>query len=402
MAGPIPGVNITAPRALEPYAGSTLIFSGEPPTLLIENAGTSGARTIWLQLEVGTDSNFQQIVHQADQIALGGNGRTSYRLPAPLGAGYTYYWRTRAADGANTGPYSAVSSFSVVPPVVIDAPVATAPSGKITTNKPEFKVTNGAISGTTGVAYRFEVSQSGDFSNHDGARHRVAQRQRHDDDDARRAAVQDDLLLARARQRRHERIAVLEHADVHDARSSGSHRPAAAVVAVCPLACRGVPAAEARTAARCRATARASCGPWRGRIPARSQNSCQDHGGSGSSWIRSSIRCAPTTRAGATTASAATRTIRRRMSSRITTGPDRMQNSTEVYIIDIIGGHCGPNPSPTWIDVTGGDDQLGNDRTLDQPRKILSGTVDGIRARRDRGKVLDTRTSDRSGDRRCC
>ena len=49
--------------------------------MLIENAGTSGARTIWLQLEVGTDASFQQIVHQADQIALGGNGRTSYRLP---------------------------------------------------------------------------------------------------------------------------------------------------------------------------------------------------------------------------------------------------------------------------------------------------------------------------------
>ncbi len=75
--------------------------------------------------------SFQQLVHQADQIALGSNGRTAYRLPAPLGAGYTYFWRTRAADGANTGPYSAVSSFNVVPPVVIDAPVATAPSGKI-------------------------------------------------------------------------------------------------------------------------------------------------------------------------------------------------------------------------------------------------------------------------------
>jgi hypothetical protein len=71
VAGPIPGVNITAPRPLEPYAGSTLVFNGEPPTLLIENAGTSGARTIWLQLEVASDTSFQQIVHQADQISLG-------------------------------------------------------------------------------------------------------------------------------------------------------------------------------------------------------------------------------------------------------------------------------------------------------------------------------------------
>lgn len=28
------------------------------------------------------------------------------------------------------------------------------------------------------------------------------------------------------------------------------------------------------------------------------------------------------------------------------------EGSTDVYIIDIIGGHCGPEPSPAWIDVT--------------------------------------------------
>src|SRR5688572_33438746 len=81
IAGPIPGVNITAPRPLEPGAGSTLVFDGQPPTLLIENAGTSGVRGIWLQLEIGIDTSFAQLVHQADQIALGNNGRTTYRLP---------------------------------------------------------------------------------------------------------------------------------------------------------------------------------------------------------------------------------------------------------------------------------------------------------------------------------
>src|SRR4051812_11408612 len=163
VAGPIPGVNITAPRALEPYAGSSITYTGEPMTLLIENAGSSGSRSIWLQLEVGIDAKLQQIVYQADQIALGSNGRTSYRLPAPLGAGYTYYWRTRASDGANVGPYSDVASFSVVNPVVIIAPVATSPSGTQTTLTPEFKVINGAINGTSGVTYRFEVSKSADF-----------------------------------------------------------------------------------------------------------------------------------------------------------------------------------------------------------------------------------------------
>jgi hypothetical protein len=29
------------------------------------------------------------------------------------------------------------------------------------------------------------------------------------------------------------------------------------------------------------------------------------------------------------------------------------QGSTDVYIIDIVAGHCGSSPGPTWIDVTG-------------------------------------------------
>ncbi len=165
VAGPIPGVSITAPKPLEPGAGSTLTFGAEPPTLLIENPGTSGVRALWLEVEVGTDTGFQQVVHKADRVTPGDGGRTSYRLPEPLGAGYTYYWRSRAADGANTGPYSAVSSFSVVPPVVIDPPTPVAPNGTLTTNKPDFRVTNGAISGTSGVVYRFEISPSADLGN---------------------------------------------------------------------------------------------------------------------------------------------------------------------------------------------------------------------------------------------
>jgi len=165
VAGPIPGVNITAPKPLEPYSGSTLTFTGEPQTLLIENAGTSGARALYLQLEVATDDQFRSLVFQADRISLGPDGRTSYQLPSPLGAGYTYYWHTRAVDGANSGPYSATYNFAVVPPVTIDPPFAQAPSGTVTgSNKPEFKAVNGAIFHTTGVTYRFEVAKDAGFT----------------------------------------------------------------------------------------------------------------------------------------------------------------------------------------------------------------------------------------------
>jgi hypothetical protein len=33
-------------------------------------------------------------------------------------------------------------------------------------------------------------------------------------------------------------------------------------------------------------------------------------------------------------------------------GPGPDEGSPDVYIIDIIGGHCGSNPSPIWNDVT--------------------------------------------------
>ena len=122
VAGPIPGVAITAPKTLEPVMGQQVVADGTPTVLLIENSGTSGQRELFLQVDVAADAGFQQFVHQANRVPLGPNGRTSYRMPDALGAGQTYYWRARAADGANTGPYSSVSHFSMVEPVKIEAP----------------------------------------------------------------------------------------------------------------------------------------------------------------------------------------------------------------------------------------------------------------------------------------
>ena len=106
LAGPIPGVAITAPGPLEPGVGAQLMKDTAPPTLVLANATTSGVRDLWMQVEVASDADFKQIVHQADRVEPGANGKTSYRLPEPLGPGKTYYWRARALDGANTSPYS--------------------------------------------------------------------------------------------------------------------------------------------------------------------------------------------------------------------------------------------------------------------------------------------------------
>jgi hypothetical protein len=351
VAGPIPGVNITAPRALEPGAGSTLTFNGEPPTLLIENAGSSGARSLWLQLEVGTDSGFQQIVHQADQIALGSNGRTSYRLPAPLGAGYTYYWRTRGADGANTGPYSEVSSFAVVPPVVVNAPVATAPSGNLTTNKPDFRVTNGAISGTSGVGYRFEVSRSADFGqivavvtvpvNGSGSTTMSLGELPYKTTYFWRVSASDGSIESN-----YSNTLQFTTADAPapiPVPGGGGGVPGGVPTGPGGRAAPGGPL-PSYGAGVVQAVARAN--------PGALANSCQEHGGS---WqfldqVVDTLRTYDTRwgyngkRGNANDPSLDVVTYNY--------GSGADQGSTQVYIIDVIGGHCGSNPSPSWNDVT--------------------------------------------------
>jgi len=350
VAGPIPGVNITAPRGLEPYAGSTLTYTGAPVTLLIENAGTSGARNIWLQVEVATDFGFQQIVHQADQVTPGSGGRTSYTLPAPLGAGYTYYWRSRALDGANTGPYSPVSTFNVVPPVVIDAPRAMEPSGTLKTNKPDFKVTNGAVSGTSGVGYRFEVSKTGDFSQitavvtvpigGSGTTQMTLGELPYKTTFYWRVRGSDG-----AKESDYSNVLAFTTADPPPPPPSGGGGVPS-----------GVPTGPGGRASAgggipsygpgvVQAVARAN--------PAALANSCQSHGGS---WqfmdqVVDTLRTYDTRWGYNGKRGNTNDPSHDAIAYNYGGGPDA--GSTEVYIIDIVAGHCGPTPSPAWIDVTG-------------------------------------------------
>jgi hypothetical protein len=351
VAGPIPGVAITAPKPLEPHAGETLTFSSEPPTLLIENAGSSGVRTIWLQLEVSTDSGFSQVVHQADQITPGENGRTTYRLPEPLGAGFTYYWRSRASDGANTGPYSATSSFNVVPPVVIDTPTPTEPQGNINTNRPTFKARNASISGTTGVVYRFQIATNPEMTN-----------------------VTALITSAPGNGTTEVTMGELPYNTTFYWRVWGTD--GAKESAMSNVVSFRTPAPPAPTPSPGGPTVPVPGGsggrtpdPQGGRLPlpgygasvvqavARANpgalaNSCQEHGGS---WqfmdlVVDTLRTYDTRwgyngkRGNANDPSMDVVTYHY--------GPGSDHNSTDVYIIDVIGGHCGSNPSPGWGDVT--------------------------------------------------
>src|SRR5437763_2783046 len=121
VAGPIPGVDITAPKVLTP-ASTKIAVDQQPVTLLAENASSTGVRPLSYLFEVATDSGFANKVFIRDGVAPGDGGRTSLRLPDRLAPEHSYFWRARAQDGANTGPYSAPGAFDVFTPIVIDKP----------------------------------------------------------------------------------------------------------------------------------------------------------------------------------------------------------------------------------------------------------------------------------------
>ncbi len=168
VAGPIPGVNISAPKVLEPAAGTRIPSEKQPVTLLIENAGSNGVRPLTYSFDIASDSAFDNKVFSRDGIAQGENGRTSLRLTDALASGRTYFWRVRAQDGANTGPYATAAAFDVFTPIVIEVPalLLPAPNSTVLTLRPTFTVGNAPRSGPVGVVtYLIDLADSDAFIN---------------------------------------------------------------------------------------------------------------------------------------------------------------------------------------------------------------------------------------------
>jgi hypothetical protein len=166
VAGPIPGVNISAPKLLEPGSGWEVNADKQPLTLLIENATTNGVRPLSYVFEVATDANFRNKVLTKSGVSQGAGGRTSLRLPSALAANKTYYWHARAEDGANTGAFSPAVSFKLMEPVSIDRPVPISPvNGDQTDTTPVLRFRNAGRSGPVGsITYRVEVSRNTQFT----------------------------------------------------------------------------------------------------------------------------------------------------------------------------------------------------------------------------------------------
>ena len=164
VAGPIPGVNISAPAMLEPLQGFKFRENEQPIRLVIQNSTTSGVRPLTYTFEVSGDPNFGSKVFSRANVAPG-DGRTSVQIDR-LEIGRAYYWRAWADDGANTGA-TATAGFEIYPKPSVTPPGPIAPINNelLATTTPAIRVNNASFVGPVGpLAYEFQVATDQAFT----------------------------------------------------------------------------------------------------------------------------------------------------------------------------------------------------------------------------------------------
>lgn len=164
VAGPIPGVNISAPVMLEPAQGFKFKESEQPIRLVVQNATTNGVRALSYTFEVASDSGFTTKVFSRSGVAPG-DGKTSVQIDR-LEIGRAYYWRAWAEDGANTGA-AATAGFEIYPKPAVTAPGPIAPINNevVSSATPVIRVSNASWVGPVGfLAYEFQVATDQAFT----------------------------------------------------------------------------------------------------------------------------------------------------------------------------------------------------------------------------------------------
>jgi hypothetical protein len=166
VAGPIAGVNVSSPTPMQPASGAQIAADQQPVTLVVQNSTSNGVRPLSYIFEVAADAGFTSLLFSKSGVTPGDNGRTSVKLSDPLATSRTYYWRSKADDGANSSGYSSPASFSIFTPVLIGAPGLASPVGgiKLDTLRPTFVISDALTSGPVGsVGYVIELADSDTF-----------------------------------------------------------------------------------------------------------------------------------------------------------------------------------------------------------------------------------------------
>ncbi len=104
-------ITIGAPTLASPASGSDA--NEEQPTLVVGNAMVSDGSIPSYAFQIATDPAFNEIVAQADGIAQGTGGQTSWMVSTALGPGQ-HFWRARAGASGIDGPYSQVAELTVI------------------------------------------------------------------------------------------------------------------------------------------------------------------------------------------------------------------------------------------------------------------------------------------------
>ena len=165
VAGPIPGVQITPPKLLEPAQGFKYKESQQPIKLLIENASSTGVRTVSYMFEVATDTDFTTKVFARSGVPAGEGGRTSVQIDR-LDLGRAYYWRAKADDGANSSLFSS-AQFEVLPKPFLGAPGLVAPvnGDRAASRRPTLTLNNADRNAAIGeVDYEFQIGTDQSFA----------------------------------------------------------------------------------------------------------------------------------------------------------------------------------------------------------------------------------------------
>jgi len=164
VAGPIPGVTISAPVLLQPSQGFKFKESEQPIKLVVQNATTNGVRALSYTFEVAADTAFNTKVFSRSSVPPG-DGKTTVTLDR-LEIGRTYYWRAWAEDGANTGTTS-TAGFEIYPKASVGAPTAASPANneQVATVTPTIIAGNAVTAGPVGfLSYEFQVATNQAFT----------------------------------------------------------------------------------------------------------------------------------------------------------------------------------------------------------------------------------------------
>ena len=145
LAGPMEGIEITTPDPVQPQQGQQIKDSEQPLTLRFTNAESNSVRPFSLMIQVAADSSFGQVVYAQSGIKPSGEGVNTIVLPARLQPGRTYFWRTKADDGANASEWSEPVRFEILEPIVLGVPEPLAPNAgaRVPSNTPQLRVRNG-------------------------------------------------------------------------------------------------------------------------------------------------------------------------------------------------------------------------------------------------------------------